>query len=175
MLRPPCNNLPPLNFGPLTLGDRWPGFAWGLTDPVTRQPVDLSLARARSHWRRTSESRLTSPPQELPGQQPPDPDLALTSAAPTGIEMQCIALEDGTYPLPSDVTFDDFMLARVSSDPLPMMGYPWIVRIEPITLPYTLKVSNYRADVKVDLYSDGIEVETFRTYEFSTRRPETRP
>lgn len=131
------DTMEPLDLGVIRLGTLWDGCAWGVVDPATRQPLDLSNARADSHWRPAKTARKVL-----------SPDTPALSWSSEGMS-PTMAFEDGDTPL-EDLTFDEFMAARVlSSDPLPEMGYPWFVVLLPRVIT-GLVAGEYDWDVRLD-------------------------
>lgn len=153
--------IPHLDLGTLEIGRTWGGFAWAMVDPVTSLPVDLSSASALCHWRRDPGAHIPSSPDT--------PDLTITSSD------DGIVFEDGVESL-DDLTFAEYMDAREPGDPLPAVGYPWIVSIEPmlITTDPQFAPATYEGDVKIDVLDDETDVRTIRRFYATLINPVTR-
>ena len=135
----------PLDFGTVHIGDQWEGFRWGIIDPVTLLPVDLTGARVVSHWRKAPNHRTPNP-------SPDTPDLSFDSEDTTA------TISDGDEPL-GDLSFEEFMSARLlSTDPFPSAGYPWIVSLEPVIIDPDTTPGNYEWDAVLVLNDNPITI-----------------
>jgi hypothetical protein len=109
------DTIPPLDLGTLRLGRVWDGMTFGIYNPTTALPMDLTGATAHSHWRPSKTAYRIDPADDAA-------ILELTS------DNGDITFIDGTGDLET-TTFDDYMAAWLPGDPLPSMGYPWMIAV----------------------------------------------